>query len=168
MTGELADPVDSFQLTLPDGVLVHVSIRPGLEAFLDFCTSCFETHIFTAAESVYADAILDRLDPEGTRFAGRWYREHCHRMKDDGKKEVYVKKLELLPPFMSSTLDRVVLVDNNEKSFLCNPNNGIQVHDFVDDSNDDTLPAVEKLLEWLDDHDKDVKPILQKRIGLVL
>uniref|UniRef100_A0A7S3L811 FCP1 homology domain-containing protein n=1 Tax=Amphora coffeiformis TaxID=265554 RepID=A0A7S3L811_9STRA len=153
--------VDHFKLTLPEGDLVHVNIRPGLHEFLDQCTERFETHIFTAASSIYAKPLLDNLDPEGTKFAGRWYREHCAFVEKPQR--AYVKDLGNLP---FSDLSRVVLVDNNPLSFLTNPDNGILVSSFYNDPNDTSLGTVWKLLQKLDAHKDDVRPILTEKFGL--
>jgi len=58
-----------------------------------------------------------------------------------------------------------VLVDNNPLSFLANPDNGILVSSFYDDSRDTTLPAVMDLIHGLDEHE-DVRPILDARFQL--
>jgi len=156
--------VDSFRVTLPDGDLVHVNVRPGLEAFLEAVTKRFETHIFTAALPIYANRVLDRLDPEGTRFAGRWFRDACtyDPLVGRGGGGAYVKNLKRLP---FDCLSRVVLVDNNPLSFLANPENGILVNSFYNDPKDNTLPAVLELLNELDEHE-DVRPVLGPRFAL--
>uniref|UniRef100_A0A7S2Y7V2 Mitochondrial import inner membrane translocase subunit TIM50 n=1 Tax=Entomoneis paludosa TaxID=265537 RepID=A0A7S2Y7V2_9STRA len=153
--------VDHFRIQLPDGGdLVHVNVRPGLREFLDHITDRYETHIFTAAMPVYANPILDQLDPDNTKFASRWYRQHC---TFDERRNAYVKDLSALPlPDMS----RTVLVDNNPLSFLSHPSNGILVSSFFNDPNDTTLAAVQNLLQELDEHDDDVRPILEHRFGL--
>jgi CTD small phosphatase-like protein 2 len=148
--------VESFRFTLPDGDVVHVNKRPHLETFLEHVCSRFETHIFTAAMEVYAAPVLDHLDPTGTMFARRWYREHC--LYQDG---AYVKDLRPL----AKPAHRTVLVDNNPLSFLANPENGILVNNFYNDPNDTTLHAVLDLLDELDEA-PDVRPLLKKRFGL--
>lgn len=153
--------VDNFRFSLPDGDLVHVNVRPGLTEFLKAVTDRFETHVFTAAVDVYAKPLLDRLDPTGTMFAGRWYREHCAWDADQG---AYVKDLSRLPIYEGKP-DRVVLVDNNPLSFLANPSNGILVSSFYSDASDQTLPAVWDLLNELDT-ESDVRPVLEERFGL--
>jgi CTD small phosphatase-like protein 2 len=156
----IAANCEYFRIHLPDGDLVHVNKRPNLDAFLADVTARFETHIFTAALDVYANPLLDRLEVDlGTKFAGRFYREHCILDPDLG---VYVKDLGLIldkdqesasdwssaydgeeekkecdDDFVGSDLSssfnegRVVLVDNNPLSFLANPSNGILVSNFV-------------------------------------
>lgn len=159
-----AGKVDSFRVNLPDGDLVHVNLRPGLLAFLDRICEQFETHIFTAAMPVYANPVLDRLDPDGTKFAARWYRDSCTYDPPPTGSGAYVKNLHRLP-VTKSQLDRVVLVDNNPLSFLANPHNGILVNSFYDDPTDQTLPAVAQLIEDLQEHD-DVRPVLGPRFEL--
>ena len=153
--------VDHFKITLPEGDLVHVNVRPGLREFLEKCTERFETHIFTAASAVYAKPVLDNLDPDGTMFAGRWYREHCQYVEKPQR--AYLKNLDNLP---FTDLSRVVLVDNNPLSFLTHPQNGILVSSFYNDPNDTSLRTVWKLLQKLDEHKDDVRPILTEKFGL--
>jgi Dullard-like phosphatase family protein len=160
-----AKMVDSFNVTLPDGDLVHVNVRPGLTDFLQAVTDKYETHIFTAAMEVYAGPVLDKLDPTGTKFAGRWYRETCQSCPEHG---AYIKNLRNLPlPSVVNTknMNRIVLVDNNPLSFLAQPNNGILVSNFYNDPTDSTLPAVWRLLQELDEL-PDVRPVLQERFRL--
>jgi CTD small phosphatase-like protein 2 len=153
-------PVDNFRFALPDGEMVHVNLRPGLQDFLKAVTDRFETHVFTAAMQVYAKPLLDHLDPNGAMFAGRWYREHC---SFDPRQGAYVKNLTKLP--LPVDLDRVVLVDNNPLSFLANPSNGILVSSFYNDPTDASLASVWELLQELDDS-HDVRPLLEERFGL--
>jgi len=184
---------DSFRINLPDGDLVNVNKRPNLDLFLREITEKFETYIFTAAMEVYAAPVLDKLDPHGDMFRGRFYREHCVYDPDLG---VYAKDLCDVLDHRKMMIDnaaaaastnngedtsngrngsivdalpcderRVVLVDNNPLSFLPNPSNGILVSSFYDDPKDDTLEAVMELLHELDESD-DVRPVLDDRFGL--
>lgn len=155
-TASSSKRVESFRFTLPDGDVVHVNKRPHLATFLEHVCSRFETHIFTAAMEVYAAPVLDHLDPNGTLFANRWYREHC--LYQDG---AYVKDLD----FLNKPPHRTVLVDNNPLSFLANPENGILVNNFYNDPDDTTLFAVLDLLDELDQA-QDVRPLLEERFSL--
>jgi CTD small phosphatase-like protein 2 len=169
-------------MSLPDGDLVHINKRPNLDIFLREITSKFETYIFTAAMKVYAEPLLNELDPKGDMFRGRFYRDHCLFHPELG---VYAKDLcDVLQKrklmineadgFDSSNCEecehscderRIVLVDNNPLSFLPNPSNGILVSSFYDDPKDDTLEAVMELLHELEDVE-DVRPVLHERFGL--
>ena len=154
------DPVDTFQITLPDGENVLVHERPHLRKFLQTVSAKYETHVFTAAMEVYAKPVLDILDSKGTIFSKIWYREHCVLDRNMG---AYVKNLDF--QWGGDKLKRTVLVDNNPLSFLSHPSNGILVSSFYDDPSDETLPAVMELLDELDDK-PDVRPILESRFGL--
>lgn len=158
-TNNWNDPtsVDTFDVTLPDGDLVKVHERPHLHDFLDQVSERFETHVFTAAMEVYAKPVLDTLDPLGTKFAKRWYRDSCVQTKEGA----FVKNLGVL----QRNEARIVLVDNNPLSFLANPSNGILVSSFYTDAQDKTLLAVMTLLEEIDAHN-DVRPHLERQFGL--
>merc|ERR1711862_388356 len=109
-----------------------------------------ETHIFTAAMPIYADPILNRLDPENTLLAGRWYRDSCVYDETSVGRPAYVKNLKRILDNNNNNLQRTVLVDNNPLSFLANPTNGILVSSFYNDPYDKTLPAVLEPLHRLD------------------
>jgi Dullard-like phosphatase family protein len=158
---EHSQEVESFRVTLRDGDLVHVYKRPFLDEFLQQVTSRYETHIFTAAMEIYAKPVLDTLDPTGTMFAKRWYRETCSY---DATNDAYVKNLNRLVTSPEQH-GRMVLIDNNPFSFFANPSNGILVSSFYDDPNDTTLLSVMKLLEELP-AEGDVRPVLEQRFGL--
>eukprot|EP00537_Pseudo-nitzschia_pungens_P002034 CAMPEP_0172356346 /NCGR_PEP_ID=MMETSP1060-20121228/701_1 /TAXON_ID=37318 /ORGANISM="Pseudo-nitzschia pungens, Strain cf. cingulata" /LENGTH=343 /DNA_ID=CAMNT_0013076389 /DNA_START=37 /DNA_END=1068 /DNA_ORIENTATION=+ len=159
--------VDTFNVTLPDGEQVLVHERPHLHEFLREVSSRYETHIFTAAMEVYAKPVLKMLDPHGEIFSGIHYRESCQL---DSTVGAYIKNLGLFcyshdEKERQRRLNRTVLVDNNPLSFLANPEHGILVSSFYDDSRDSTLPAVLDLLHELDKHD-DVRPVLDARFRL--
>ena len=162
---------ESFKVTLPDGDLVRVNKRPHLSSFLEEVCNNFETYIFTAAVSVYASPVLDRLDPNLNMLQGRFYRESCTHHTDLG---VFVKNLSTILENRNQKLkelskgenERIVLIDNNPLSFLANPSNGILVSNFYDDPMDDTLPAVLDLLQELDKSQQDVRPQLDNLFGL--
>jgi Dullard-like phosphatase family protein len=171
---------DSYRVSLDDGTLVHVHVRPGLYEFLKLVCSRYETHIYTAATSIYADAVLDHLESKinesnpsnDITFAGRWYRQHC---TFDSSRRAYVKDLNNLWPKIQyqqnrpvhdkSLLGRAVLVDNNPLSFLSNPENGILVSSFFTDGQDSALPEVWNVLQQLEDK-HDVRPTLTEKYDL--
>jgi Dullard-like phosphatase family protein len=80
---------------------IFVLKRPGLEEFLQKCYDLYEVVIFTASLSVYADPLLDILDPHG-KIAFRLFRESCSFANG-----TYVKDLSRL----GRDLKKVVIVD---------------------------------------------------------
>jgi Dullard-like phosphatase family protein len=163
--GEDDDGDDSFMIHLggEDNMLIHK--RPYLDEFLRQVSSQYETHLFTAGGNEYADAVLDELDPAGTVFAKRWYRDSCviSRCAQFGRIDV-VKDVAKLPGMAEIDPKRFVIVDDNSLTMRKNPTNGIVVSKFRNDNNrkDKTLLKVLKLLRRLDRKD-DVRPILKKQ-----
>jgi Dullard-like phosphatase family protein len=158
------EPVESFRLNFDRNVLAHVNMRPGVLGFLQEITSKYETHIYTAATSIYADAVLDHLcaclgSPDTDLFAGRWYREHCAH---DIARGAYVKDLSRLPV----PLHRTVLVDNNPLSFLAQPENGIMVNSFFADGADRTLESLSQFIATELEPAADVRRVLLERFQL--
>ena len=68
----------------------------------------FEIVIFTAAQSDYANFILDQLDPQKTMIQYRLYRQHC---TVDGYK--VLKDLSKL----GRDLRKTIIVDNLRSNF---------------------------------------------------
>ena len=153
--------IENFTLELEDCELVTVNKRPGLDKFIRKVSERWETYIFTAAMSSYASPVLSYLDPDDDIFSERFFRESCTIDEDRG---VYVKDLTKIISD-DRDLKRCVLVDNNPLSFLAQPRNGILVSNFYDDVDDDTLPAVYKLLDVLD-NDDDCRIRLNELFGL--
>jgi len=56
---DLTFPVDFHGMTY----MVHVRLRPHLNQFLEAIADKFEVVVFTASQQVYADALLDLIDP---------------------------------------------------------------------------------------------------------
>lgn len=62
-------------------------------------------------------------------------------------------------------MSRIVLVDNNPLSFICQPTNGVLVASFYDDPSDTALASVMQLIRHLDQAG-DVRPILKEMFRL--
>ena len=147
---------DSFEIVMEDGEHAIVNKRPGLDAFLEEASQHFDLYVFTAGLEAYGKPILDALDPKGTLFAGRFFRESCQL-----KKGMFLKDLHVV----RNDLSRVILVDNNPVSFLMQPSNGIPVPSFYDDASDRTLESLTKVLNSLKEV-ADVRPRLHQLFRL--
>ncbi|CAM9100605.1 unnamed protein product [Phaeothamnion confervicola] len=148
---DIAD-LNSFWVTLDDGDVAQVNKRPGLDAFLEALARDHDTVVFTAAMPDYAGPVLDRIDPTGKLLRKRLYRDSCRQVKG-----AFLKDLGAFAP--NGDLSRVVLVDNNPLSFICQPSNGILVTSFYDEAHDTALSSVLQLIRHLESV-PDVRPVL--------
>lgn len=85
-----------------------MSIRPLAIEFLKEVGKYFEVVVFTAADKIYADKIIDLLDPEKKLVKHRLYRNSCMAFNP-----LLVKDLNILGRDLSKT----IIVDNNPSSF---------------------------------------------------
>ncbi|GJW49705.1 Dullard phosphatase domain containing protein, eukaryotic [Tanacetum coccineum] len=111
--------------------VAYVKKRPYVDEFLQFLNqNNFEIVIFTAGTKEYASPVLDRLDPYG--FIS-------HRLYRDSRKLVnrkyHVKDLSNL----GRDLRNVLIVDDKQRSYKLQPENGIPIKRFIDDLHDDEL-----------------------------
>ena len=116
---------------------IGVFLRPGCIEALKQLKEYYQIGVFTASEEVYADAILDKVDPTKTLFNCRLYRSKCTRTslnlnpqqlqqneqnnKDDylsQEKVFYIKDLRCIRGF---NLSEITLVDNSLLSFALQP-----------------------------------------------
>eukprot|EP00929_Paragymnodinium_shiwhaense_P046267 TRINITY_DN23554_c0_g1_i1.p1 TRINITY_DN23554_c0_g1~~TRINITY_DN23554_c0_g1_i1.p1 ORF type:complete len:314 (-),score=53.71 TRINITY_DN23554_c0_g1_i1:109-1050(-) len=160
------DGVEKFKLSMVGGASCTVLKRKGLDEFIRACASRFETYVFTAGTQMYADSMLDIIDPDRL-LAGRLYRTDCSLIRGP-KGDQYAKDLSAVirkGGRSEGDFARVVLVDNNPISFVCQPSNGIPVPHFLGQS-DDILPRVLELLQYLHADGGDVRPALDKLFKL--
>lgn len=119
----------TFTVTFEDaGVIGYVYVRPFARLFLEIASSLFDVFVFTASSQVYADQVLDHLDPHGRCLTGRLYRQHCTETTSG-----FLKDLRSL----GCALDRTVLVDNSPVSLVLCPDNGILVSSWTGEAEGD-------------------------------
>jgi CTD small phosphatase-like protein 2 len=91
----------------------------------------FQIIAFTASERVYADTVLDFIDPDNSIFDLRLYREHCIATEYG-----HVKDLRIIA---NRDLKDIALIDNSCLSFALNIDNGIPILPFFDNKEDEEL-----------------------------
>lgn len=120
---------------------VYVLKRPGAEEFLERMYKCYEIVIYTASLSIYADPLLDEIDP--SNFASyRLFREHC-----TFNNNAFVKDLSVL----GRDLKDVIIVDNSPASYSFQPDNAVPILTWIDDMSDIKLAELAPVLELLVD-----------------
>jgi CTD small phosphatase-like protein 2 len=132
------DPIPDADLTFPvnfngQNYTVYVRKRPHLDKFFALIAGKFEVTVFTASQQVYAERLLNLLDPEGKHIHHRLYRDTC--LNVDGN---FLKDLSVLGRDLSKT----VLVDNSPHAFGYQLDNGVPIESWFDDKNDTELLKV--------------------------
>ncbi|KAK6946585.1 FCP1 homology domain [Dillenia turbinata] len=136
-------------------ITVYVRQRPFLMTFLKRVAEMFEIVVFTASQRVYAEKLLNVLDPERKFISYSFYRDSC--TFSDG---IYTKDLTIL----GVDLAKVAIVDNSPQVFRFHVDNGIPIKSWFDDPSDCELMSLIPFLETLVEAD-DVRPIIAKRFG---
>ncbi|KAL5990029.1 hypothetical protein ACLOJK_010925 [Asimina triloba] len=134
---------------------VYVRQRPHLQLFLERVSEMFEIIIFTASQSIYAEQLLNILDPNGKLISRRVYRESC--VFADGS---YTKDLTVL----GLDLAKVAIIDNSPQVFRLQVNNGIPIKSWFDDPSDCALISLLPFLETLVEAD-DVRLVIAKKFN---
>ena len=153
----LPNPSMTFPVTF-NGVNYHVYVRlrPHLMQFLKGVSERFEVVIFTASQQVYADTLLNLLDPDRRYIDYRVFRDSCVCVEGN-----YLKDLHILGRNMA----KVCIVDNSIQAFGYQLDNGIPIESWYDDESD------RELLDLLDflvriSRLNDVRPFLKDYFNL--
>ncbi|CAN6327126.1 unnamed protein product, partial [Urochloa humidicola] len=153
-------PCDDFDFTLQvffnmEDHTVYVRQRPHLMMFLHWVAQMFEVAVFTASESVYAEPLLDKLDPDRKLISHRFYRESCTFSNGSYTKDLTIFGVDL---------SKIVIVDNTPQVFQLQVDNGIPIKSWFDDPPDVELMELLPFLATLVDA-KDVRPIVSKNFN---
>ncbi|GLJ15824.1 hypothetical protein SUGI_0260980 [Cryptomeria japonica] len=135
---------------------VYVRCRPYLQLFMDRVADMFEIIVFTASQSIYAEQLLNVLDPKRKLIRHRVYRESCVFVEGN-----YLKDLTVL----GRDLAQVAIIDNSPQAFGFQVDNGIPIESWFEDRSDSALISLLPFLETLVGAD-DVRPIIAKKFNL--
>jgi Dullard-like phosphatase family protein len=145
-------PVEYQEQTLD----IYVRKRPYLEDFLQKVSQLFEIVVFTASQKIYADTLLDLLDPHHKFIQHRLFRDSCIFVAGN-----YLKDLSVL----GRDLSQVVIIDNSPHAFGYQLDNGIPIESWFDDEDDRELQKLLPFLEKLSTA-TDVRPLIREKYTL--
>lgn len=137
---------------------IHVRFRPYLADTLEKLGQLYEIVAFTAGVKDYADPILDQIDPDGTIFKKRMYRDSCVKCE-----QFFIKDLDII---LDREKKNMIIVDNSILSFAFDLANGVPINSFMGDEEEDK--DLLYLVAFLEDayYQKDIREACEESFKL--
>ncbi|KAI3897850.1 hypothetical protein MKX03_011221 [Papaver bracteatum] len=144
-----------FSFTTIDKCTYYIKKRPYVEDFLKRASELFDVVIFTASDHMYADPVLDFLDPQHKLIVERYYYDSVEYLPDGNVKDLNIFGVDLA---------KVILIDNCPANFRWQKDNGIPIVSWYSDPQDEELATLLPFLEKLAAAE-DVRPIIARRFA---
>ena len=126
---------------------IGLNIRPNFKKSILKIKEKYHVVMFTASLQKYADAVMNEIDPTGSLFEYRLYRNNCTQIKVENQ-IYYIKDLRV---FKNISLDDIVIIDNSVLSFAFHLDNGIPILPYYSGSDEKEMKCLVQLLEKLAD-----------------
>ncbi|KAJ3272699.1 Nuclear envelope morphology protein 1 [Terramyces sp. JEL0728] len=139
-----------------DETLVHSTTTGGRHDFTVEVSEWFKVVVFTASMPEYADPVIDWLDSTRTLISKRYFRDSC-----TPSGQSFMKDLQLV----EQDLSKVILIDNAPFCFGINPDNGVPIETWINNTKDECLLDLLPFLDALR-FTEDVRSVLSLRAGL--
>ena len=163
---------------------VYVRKRPHLEKFLEVVSKQFEVLVFTASQQVYAEKLLNLIDPTRKLIKHRLYRDSCLDVCDNFLKDLNVRSSSSVEfenifsltrtrthlvsqqkttrtQVLGRDLSKTIIVDNSPHAFGYQISNGIPIESWFEDKKDVELLNLLPVLDVLKSKD-DVRPFIRE------
>lgn len=138
---------------------VHLYIRPGAQDFIKEMAKHYELVVFTASKQVYANKVIDIIDPD-RHIAHRLYRESCveHKSRDFEHRNAsyWVKDLSRLSRF----IDDIVIVDNSPAAYIYQKENALPISSWTGGKDDCELYKYINMLKMMAKFEIDIKYVV--------